>query len=313
MNIKRTIDRNYKLIGFIIIGVIFILLFIKGLNKMYEYDEKKLQKENIEQNAQNSQNAEQVENIYTTESNSIEQTMKSFVNYCNQKELENAYKMLTDECKNAMFSTIGDFERIYINNVYNVPREYQMIQWHTDENKYTYQVRLYGDILALGTSNSYLEEFYTFIEDNNGNYKLNINNYIYGENKNIKYKQNNIVIEIGHVDIYEDHETAVIKITNNSTKTISLTGDTYRKNIYLQNKIGTTYSSLNSDFDNKDIILKPKETKTFKIDFNKIYNEETKANYLVLSDVILDYENYLKAEDKSNYSNRTSIKVNYQK
>jgi len=310
MNIKRTIDRNYKLISFIIIGIIFILLCIKGLNKIYEYDEEKLQKQNIEQN---NQTIEKTEVIYTTESNSIEQTMESFVNYCNKKELNNAYKMLTDECKNAMFPTVGDFERIYINNVYNVQREYQMIQWNTDENKYTYQVRLYGDILALGTSNSYLEELYTFIEDDNGIYKLNINNYIYGEDKNIKYKQKNIYIEIGHVDIYEEYETAVIKITNNSTKMVSLTGDTNRKNIYLQNNIGTTYSSLNSDFDNKDIILKPKETKTFKVDFNKIYNEQNKAIYLVFSDVILDYEQYLKSEAKSNYSNRTSIKVNYQK
>lgn len=310
MNIKRTIDRNYKLISFIIIGIIFILLCIKGLNKIYEENEEKLQTENIEKN---NQTGEKTDDIYTTESNSIEQTMKSFVNYCNKKELDNAYKMLTNECKKAMFSTIEDFERIYINNVYNVQREYQMIKWNTDENKYTYQVRLYGDILALGSSNSYQEEFYTFIEDDKGNYKLNINNYIYGEDKNIKYKQNNIYIEIGYVDIYEEYETAVIKITNNSTKSISLTGDKYRKNIYLQNKIGTTYSSLNSDFDNKDIILEPQKTKIFKIDFNKMYNENNKANYLILSDVILDYEEYLEVEDKINYPNRTSIKVDYQK
>jgi len=179
-----------------------------------------------------------------------------------------------------------------------------MVKWYTNGNKHTYQVKLYGDILATGNANNYKEENYTFIEDDNGNYKLNVNNYIYGEDRNIKETKNNISIEIEHVDVYEEHETATIKITNNSQKTISLTGDTYRKNIYLQNKNGTTYSSLNSEFDNEEIILKPKESKTFEIDFNKIYTGSNDANFLVLSDVILDYKNQ---------ANRTSIKVKYQK
>ena len=66
--------------------------------------------------------------------------------------------MLTEKCKVAMFPTIEDFERIYINNVYNIQREYEMVKWYTNENKHTYQVKLYGDILATGNLDNYKEE-----------------------------------------------------------------------------------------------------------------------------------------------------------
>ena len=313
MNIKRTIDQNHKLIIFIIVGIVFILFLIKSLNTFYENEEKRKKAELIEKNNQTTQTPEITDDYYSTESNSIEKTIISFINYCNKRELENAYKMLTEECKKAMFSNIEEFERIYINNVYNIQREYEMVKWYTNGNKHTYQVKLFGNILATGDPNNYKEEYYTFIEDDNGNYKLNINNYIYGEDRNIKESKNGIIVEIGHVDIYEEYEIAKIKITNVSAKKVSLTGDKYRKNIYLQNSLNTTYSSLNSEFDNKEIILEPRTSDTFEVKFNKMYNGKNDTKYLILSDVILDYEDYLNSTDKSNYENRTSLKIKYQK
>ena len=90
-----------------------------------------------------------------------------------------------------------------------------------------------------------------------------------------------------------------------------MTGNKYVKNIYLQNSGETTYSSINSKFDNEEIIMEPGSTRYFTIKFNKAYSATSKAQYLVLSDVILNYEQYLDSNDKTNYSNRTSIKVRY--
>lgn len=311
MNIKRSVDQNYKLIGLVIIGIIFILFIIKALNLFYEQNAEREHAKLIENNNQTVNN-EKIKG-YSTENNSIEETIASFINYCNKREIQNAYKMLTEECKVAMFPTVEDFERIYINNVYNIERQYEMLKWDSDGDKHVYQIKLYGDILATGNLDGYKEEYYTFIQNDNGSYKLNINNYIYGEDRDIRKVESSMIVEIGHVDVYEEYETATITITNNSTKTICLTGDKYRKNIYLENNKGSTYSSLNSEFDNKEIILEPKDNKTFKVNFNKGYNSSNNANYLVLSDVILDYEEYLKSVDKANYSNRTSIKIKYQK
>lgn len=315
MNIKRTIDKNYMLIGYIALIIIFGLFIIKALNAYFEQDEaKKLEELEANKNQTNieaSQNPETTPDYYEIESNSIEKTMRSFVKYCNNREIENAYKMLTEDCKNAMFPTQEDFERIYINNIYNIEREYELVKWYTEGNMYIYQATLYGNILATGNTNNYTQEYYTFIQDDKGNYKLNVNNYIYGTNRNKQKTVNNITVKIGHVDVYEEYEEAEINITNNSSKTISLTGNKYVKNIYLKNSGETTYSSLDSKFDKEEIVMQPGSTRNFIVKFNKVYNSKNKARYLVLSDVILDYETYLQSEDKNNYSNRTSIKVDY--
>lgn len=315
MNIKRTIDKNYKLIWYIALIIIFALFIIKSLNAYYENDEKeKLEALESNKNTTNNQTitTEEVrEDYYSTESDSIDKTMRSFVKYCNNKEIENAYKMLTDECKTAMFPSVEEFEKIYVNNIFNTERDYELIKWATDENKYVYQVKLYGNILSTGNINNYTQEYYTFVEDDNGNLKLNINNYIYGENRNIQTTEKNITVRIGHVDIYEEYEEVQITITNNTLKTISLTGNKYVKNIYLQNSEDTTYSSLNSRFDNEEIIMNPRSAQSFKVRFNKAYSSNNKAVELVLSDVILDYEAYANSNNKSDYSNRTSIIAKY--
>ena len=316
MNIKRIIDKNNKLIWYIALIIVFVLFSIKLLNSYYEKDEerKKIEIINNEKN-QTTQNTTEIEQTNNSvESDSIEKTMKSFVNYCNNREIENAYKILTDECKNAMFPTIDYLEKNYIDKIYNINRTYEMVKWSTDENKTTYLVKLYGDLLSTGgTDNNYTEDYYTFVEDDNGIYKLNINNYIYGEDKNIEETKQNITIKIGHVDVYEEYEKAKITIINNTLKTICITGNKNNKNIYLQNAKNTTYSSLNSKFDSEEIVLKPNGIQTLWVEFNKVYSSTNEAQYLVLSDVILDYEDYLNSEDKDTYSYRTSIKVQYQK
>jgi len=311
MNIKRIIDKNGKLIWYIGLIIIFVLLAIKSLNSYYEVQEQKKQAEMSENILNSDPNKNEIID-YSTESTTVKKTIASFVNYCNKRELENAYKMLTDECKNAMFPSIEYFEKLYINNIYNVERTFEVAKWATDGNKSIFLVTLYGDILATGKTDNYIQEYYTFVKNDKGMYKININNYIYGEDRNLESTVNNIKVKIGHVDIYEEYQIATITIINNSLNTICLTGNKFKEKIYLQNSTGITYSSLNSEFDYKTLILEAGKEQTFKVQFNKEYSATNKPQYLVLSDVILDYNTYLNSENKTNYSNRTSIKVKYQ-
>ena len=313
MNIKRFIDRNGKLIWYVTLIIVFIFLVIKGLNSFYEEKDLERQEElgtNMANN-EKSETQQMQEKDYTVTSDSTQITMASFVNYCNKRDLEKAYKMLTDECKNAMFPTVQDFERVYINNIYKIQRTFEMIRWSTDDDKITYLVTLYGDLLATGGTANKTQEYCTFVEQEDGTYKLNINNYIYGEERNFQTTKRGITVKIGHVDIYEEYERIEITINNNTSKKICLTGNKYKGNIYLQNSKETTYSSVNSKFDNEEIVLEPNAQITIWVDFNKVYSAINKAEYLVLSDVILNYEDYLQSQNKNSYSNRTSIKVRY--
>lgn len=313
MNIRRIIDKNAKLIWYLALIIVFIFIAIKSLNSYYEQDEEKKKKEAAE-NAIKNETQVSTPIDFSVESDSVQEAMASFVNYCNNRELENAYKMLTEECKGEMFPTIEDFDKIYVQKIFNIKRQYELTRWSTVENRITYLVSFYGDILSTGgVDKYYTEEYYTFVEDENGIYKLNINNYIYGETRNIKSTVKNITINIEKVHIYEEYEKATITITNNTSKTICLTGNKYKENICLKNSKDVTYSSLNSQFDSEELILEPNRTQTYIVEFNKVYSVNNKAHYLVLSDVIFDYESYLKCEDKINYANRTNIKVKYQK
>lgn len=312
MNIRRIVNKNHKLIGYTIIIIFCVLFSIKLLNSYYEKKEQ-IKIEEVNKNKNEIQEEKVTGEYYSIGSNSIERTMDSFVKYCNNRELENAYKMLTQECKNAMFPTIEDFEKIYIKNIYNIEREYRLIEWGTEDNKSIYQVTLYGNILATGNANNLTQEYYTFIKQSDGNYKLNINNYIYGENRNIEYTKNNVTVKIGQVDVFEQYERVQITVINNTSKHICLTGDKNIQKIYLKNSKNIIYSSLNSKFDNEKIIIEPNHSQTFTVNFNKLYSINNKAQYLVLSDVIFDYEKYLKSEDKNNYLDRRSIEIKYKK
>ena len=322
MNLKRIIDKNNKLILYVIIIVVLLFIAIKGLNAYYEEDEKQKREasnntigNNITQSSgENTQEGQvgEVDNYTTDNSNTIENTMETFINYCNNKELEKAYEMLTNECKSAMFPTLQDFQNVYIKNIFDSKKEYELIIWSTDGNKSTYQVKLYGDMLATGTvEGNSTQDYYTFVKCDDGTYKLNINNYIYGEDRNKEYEEKNIVVKIGHIDVYDEYEEIEISVTNNSSKQICLTGNKYNGNIYLQNSKGTTYSSLNSKFDNEEIIIYPNSMQNFIVKFNKGYNAGNKATEIVFSDIILDYEEYLESESKTEYTKRTKIKVKY--
>lgn len=313
MNIRRFINQNNKLIMYVIFSIIFILLIIKSLNSYYEQEEqKKLQ--NITQNnngqVTNNISSTDTENHEENNVDTIESVMKEFVQYCNNNEIQKAYDMITDECKNAMYNTVEQFENKYVKNVFNEKKEYSMTKWAENTNSTTYQIKLIGDILATGGEGKISQEYYTFVKTDE-TYKINVNNYIYGKSLNKEYKKSGINVKINNIDIYNSYEQYEISFTNNTSKEISLTGNKYVKNIYLENSRGTTYSSLNSDFDNEEITLKPGNTKNYTIKFNKNYNPQNQVTTLVLSDIIWDYEEYVNTENKNEYTNRSKVEINF--
>lgn len=317
MNLKRIIDKNGKLILYVIFIIIFILLVIKIANEIYE-DEEKKKLENISNNTTINETSNDLKNNITQEeaneikTDNIDNTMKLFVYYCNNQEISKAYNMLTDECKNAMFENEDFFNELYVKNIFNEKKDYSMVKWSTDGDRTTYLVKYIGDLLATGNEEGTVtQEYYTFVKNNDGSYKMNINNYIYGEDKNIKSEQQNIIFEIKEVDIYDSYEEYNISITNNREKEICLTGNKYNKNVYLKGKNGTTYSPYDNKFNYEIITIKPGITKNYKIKFNKVYSSSNKTASMIFSDVILDYEDYERSNDKINYNNRTSIEIKY--
>ena len=110
--IRSFINRNQKAIAYVLLIAIFAIVIIYGLNYYYAKREEEKQKE-LEENNITTGNGYtnginvtmdniQDEDVKNLPQNTIENTMKVFVNYCNNGDAENAYNLLTEECKTAL-------------------------------------------------------------------------------------------------------------------------------------------------------------------------------------------------------------------
>ncbi len=322
-NFKRFININQKNIFYIIIIMVLIIIIVSGLNYYYLKKEDENQKNIIDnnitiENGYVNENNVKIEDINTKEtkelqSNTLENTMKKFVSYCNNKDYESAYNMLTDECKTALkYYDAKTFKEAYVDIRFCEPQEYTYSKWASDNEKVICLISFNGDLLASGgakyTSN---EEYYTFVKKD-GTYKINVNNYIYGENKNIKYVYDNLDIKIDTINTYSKYQEITMEIINKSDKAIAIAGSDKGSTVYLTNSNGTKYFSINSEFsEGQDVQIQANETKTVTVRFNKLYSKANDAQKIVFSKIILDYPTYLNTHNRTAYSNTTSIEINY--
>ncbi len=57
------------------------------------------------------------------------------------------------------------------------------------------------------------------------------------------------------------------------------------------------------------MIVESNKTKTITIRFNKIYSNQAVMRKMVFSDIITNYEEYEQAQDKKQYTNRTTLTI----
>lgn len=285
--------------------VVFILIIIQLANSMYKAQD--LKKYEEYQNSIGSSNSTTIDNsdylinqsqtVKKSNDKAVKNTMEEFVGYCNNKNLEEAYEILTEDCKEKLYPTIEDFEQNYISKVFEEQKSYTMQAWEKEDNKLVYVINYTGDILATGKQGNNIQEYYTFVEQEDGSYKLNINNYIYSENyRNLQTTQDDITVRILSKDVYKEYAIYEFQVFNNTENTILLNGDKSRKKLYLLDDDKVTYSSLQSDFDkNEEIVLRPVNDRKFRVRFNKVYNTNVIVKKLVFNDIILNYDEYVES------------------
>lgn len=77
--------------------------------------------------------------------------IEDFVNYCNQKNIDSAYNLLSDECKEEVYRTQEIFETGYINQIFKTEVNYSLELWYTSGNYTTYQITYnQGNLLQTG-------------------------------------------------------------------------------------------------------------------------------------------------------------------
>lgn len=307
-NLRRNLFENrYKILA-IIVAIILVLCLIKTFNEMAK---NVLQQSKTNVNYSETSNYRPQETTILGENVSSEKQEKNtkvvdqFVEYCNSKDIEKAYELLTDECKEELFSSnIENFKNNYVEKIFDTYKTYNM-QSLINATNTTYKVKIMQDVLATGETGKVVEDYYTIVNEN-GTYKININSYIEkSKTNNNSSEKNNITITVLSKDIYKDYEKYKIKVENNTNNTILLDTKTKQKSAYATANNGATYTIFMYEVDDMYLTIKPKIYSIFDIKVNKIYSPNIKVDTLSFTDIVLNLEEYNQTENKAEYKKET--------
>ena len=320
-NLRRGLFSNRYLILAIMAAIIFLFLLINTLNNNAKENNKKQEEQSKAQ-----KNITQYQEIYTPEKTTIsgsnvkpqkqednKKVIDNFINYCNQKQIEQAYNLLSDACKEKVFfSNIGNFRDNYVNKIFNTKKTYSMQSWINRDTYTTYKVKIMDDMISTGKITSKqdeIEDYYTVVMQSGGEYKLNINSYIAKKEINKEKEFQGIKITVISKDTYKDYETYSIKVENLSQNSILLDSQERTDSMYILASNESKYSAYSYEIDRSRLIVEPGRYRTITIKFNKIYSNEATTRSIVFSDVIINYEDYKSLQNKKEYKDRWIISI----
>lgn len=229
--------------------------------------------------------------------------IKEFVKYCNEGKIENAYNMLTEDCKQRIYPSMRDFKEGYYDKIFYINRMYTLENWFARNNLYTYYINYTEDVLASGNIDSSDKKGdYITVTKINGNNYLNVNSYI----GCIKENRNKIVsgINVTACDLYlyMDYTILNLKVKNNTQNTICIDTKENPKTMYLYDTNKVEYQAFLNEIVDEKLILKTNVENNLEIKFNKLYNPESRElSGIMLKDIVINYEKYIsKTEEKEN-------------
>ena len=286
--IKSLYNQNRKIFWIVILTIIAVIALIQALNNYYKNDTKdESSSTNIGTTTYNANNYSVVtqEEIDSDVSDNSDYLLKSFFDYCNNGEIENAYNLLSTDCKEELYSTLDDFKQRYYNVVFTEKRSYDSALWITTSERNTYRVEIMADLLATGQKEYMpIEDYYTIVYEN-GEYKLSINNYIAKENIDVSKTQNDVTINVVSKKMYKDYETYEIEVENNTGNNLIFNTKENTDSIYLQDENKLKYIAFLNEIPDSALEISDGINKTIKMKFNRTYKPNIDINKIVFGDI----------------------------
>ena len=291
--LRRFIYQNkYQILG--VLGIIAFILIIIQLMNLWARKNNNSEIENRQQNTtivnENNSGVISEKSAVTGKEVSKKQldnettAINKFMEYCNNQDFENAYNMITEECKKQMYNSLDVFKQSYYKNVFNGEKKNFTIEnWVKD----TYRVNITGDVLATGNVDEYSKQDYITVKQVNGEYKLNINNYIGYTEINKKTTEKNISIEVIGKNTYKDYETYTFNATNNTGSVMQLDNISNTESLYIEDSKGVKYPYYNHELTTPMITVSAGQTKEITIKFYSSYVSTKKIERIVFSKIML--------------------------
>ena len=315
-NLRKYYYDNKQKIWKTILIIVSIFAVIYGVNYFM-----RLQNDNYNTLAQNIPQNTIVDNTSLTTNQSVVggstiddsileehiTVIENFLNLCNNKEFEKAYELLSTDCKENVFNNYNLFKTAYCDKIFNTSKTYTTENWSGS----IYRIRLVEDILATGQSSTMgtaIQDWYTIV-DEDGEEKLNINNYIgKREFTDSTSTENDITIKILEKNTYKDYENYTIEVTNNTDNTIYLDDGEDTSTIYIEDSNGVKHEAASSEIIYSTLTLMPGQTKRYTIKFTNTYITNREITSMTFDKVILNYDEYL--TNTENYEDTISITIN---
>lgn len=235
--------------------------------------------------------------ISETESNKNNETIKKFIDYCNAKDVNNAYSMLSEECRNNIYRDVDAFKNDYYNTVFSTTKIYTETNWMVLDNKTIYKVDFSNNILETGgvkQGNTFTD--YVTVVNQNGEKRLNISSFVGEDTASTTIEDNTIKVKIISKQVFLDYEIYKINFINKSTGIINIYNSEVNSKWYItDNYLAKYYFNLNN-ISNESLKLQPQGNNTLEVKCVRPYNSEKYINSITFSNVELN-------EDKNNLKN----------
>lgn len=276
LKIRRFIKKNRKKVIFVIITVAIVIAINYILKNM---PEEEIPKTTYEPNVAVMDESEVPKKWHSE----IENRIKTFVDYCNNKEYQKAYDMISDDCKDAIYPVIGDFKE-YVDKRFQVKRIYSIQNFSNISKQYIYDVNFMSDFMATGstgTNYGYVQEKFVFTEDDNS-LKFAIGGFVRTNILDAFVEDENLKIVTKKKNVYYDHETYTVDITNKTDYPIVLGDGTGEDEIAIsvneQLREETNINAVN-------VVLQPNESRTFTFVFEKYCDDGYAPQAMYFTDV----------------------------
>ena len=291
----RILYHNNKTKILLILGIIiFVYVIIRMFNAQIKKENEEKINNGTNQNFQvttylPSSQTSVMTNSSTTKENVKKDTeiIKNFIDFCNDNNIEEAYNLLSQQCKDELYKNINDFYNKYYKNIFNEKKSYDIENWASSKN-ITYKVKYLNDIMSSGTVNDeYIEEYITVVTENNEK-KLNVNQFIEKEELNLKRETDNLNITVVNKYVYYDYEEYEIIFENNTDKNIILDTKENTESVYIEDTKDVKYTWFGNEVPNSYLNLNSGESKRLRLKFNEIYTGKKTDSTIYLTDVNID-------------------------
>lgn len=219
----------------------------------------------------------------------IKNTIDSYFQSCKTQDYENAFNLLTSDCKQFLYNNNIEIFQDYIKSIVDSKKTYYIQNYSNTDDVYIYDLHIIDDIEITGGTGGYDEHKEKIaLKKENGEFKISNQGYIGKYALDISEEDENMKVKVFSKDISYQKEAYNISITNKTDKYILISDGTYTDSVTLnlgdQKRNATNTASTT-------FLVTPNTTRTFSFVFDKFADDNKKPTEINLNNVRI-YELY---------------------